>query len=178
MSACTRGYIDTAGSGLCGRGTLRAAAALAHSLNANMLRKRVIDAPRQARPITSASSAAAWQPSLCAAGAVLSSASAHREIQIELHRNGAVLKVSWQAAAARDCAAWLSDCFDAPGGRRLADHRINEHACEYRQRSDAHCRGVRLPPAKSRLLRRLACVACLLTAKGVRHGLECYVRTL
>ena len=31
------------------------------------------------------------------------------EIRIELHRAGTTIKIVWPAAAARDCAAWLSD---------------------------------------------------------------------
>jgi len=31
------------------------------------------------------------------------------DIRIELQRSGTTVKIVWPAAAARDCAAWLSD---------------------------------------------------------------------
>lgn len=90
-----------------------AAVALAHNLNANMLRKWVIDAERQAGPVSAlapapaeAESQPAFVPLAMSSSPTPAPAS---EIQIELHRNGTTVKIFWPVAAARDCAAWLSD---------------------------------------------------------------------
>jgi hypothetical protein len=39
----------------------------------------------------------------------LPSPAADGDIRIELQRSGTTVKIVWPAAAARDCAAWLSD---------------------------------------------------------------------
>jgi len=88
-----------------------AAVALAHSLNANMLRKWVIDAehkgikPVAVRPRAdeAALPAASFVPLALKAPAV------DGDIRIELQRAGTTIKIAWPAAAAQDCAAWLSD---------------------------------------------------------------------
>lgn len=93
-----------------------AAVALAHGLNANMLRKWVIDAehkcPTQAAAATVTASAPSMAASAPPAGFVplaLPAPVSAGEIRIELHRAGTTVKVVWPASAGRDCAAWLSE---------------------------------------------------------------------
>ena len=91
-----------------------AAVALVHGLNANMLRKWVIDAEHKcaapARAVTA--SAPSMAASALPAGFVplaLPAPVSDGEIRIELHRAGTTVKVVWPASAGRDCAAWLSE---------------------------------------------------------------------
>lgn len=86
--------------------------ALAHNLNANMLRKWVIDAEHKegpAAPVVAphavGESAPAFVPLALTSPAPIPAG----EIQIELQRAGTTVKISWPAAAAHDCAAWLRD---------------------------------------------------------------------
>jgi transposase-like protein len=89
-----------------------AAVALAHGLNANMLRKWVIDAEHKgmAPPPTAASEPE--PPSMSSPTFIplaLPAPTIDGEIRIELQRAGTIIKLVWPAAAARDCAAWLRD---------------------------------------------------------------------
>jgi hypothetical protein len=98
-----------------------AAVALAHGLNANMLRKWVIDAERgQASRDAPGGGAVVPSPAQSAMQTPSPSpmfvpltlptpAAADGEIRIELQRGGSTVKIAWPASAARDCAAWLSD---------------------------------------------------------------------
>jgi len=72
-----------------------AAVALHHGLNANMLRKWVIEAEHRLPPT--------FVP------LALSAPSVHGDIRIELQRAGTTVSITWPAAAARDCAAWLRE---------------------------------------------------------------------
>lgn len=90
-----------------------AAVALAHSLNANMLRKWVIDA-EQAVARTPKASAPAPMPELQMPAPAfiplaLTAPPVEGDIRIELHRSGTTVNVIWPAAAAAECAAWLRD---------------------------------------------------------------------
>ncbi len=89
-----------------------AAVALAHSLNANMLRKWVIDAKHK-RIAPSPSATPEPEPSSIPPPTfiplALPAPTVDGEIRIELQRAGTVIKLVWPAAAARDCAAWLRD---------------------------------------------------------------------
>jgi transposase len=87
-----------------------AAVALAHSLNANMLRKWLVDAqnalpskrkaaPAQDVPVSSPTFVPLALPAPTVQG----------DIRIELQRGGTTVTLVWPAAAARDCAAWLSE---------------------------------------------------------------------
>jgi transposase len=87
-----------------------AAVALGHGLNANMLRKWVIDAehtlapkpkaaPEQDVPIASPTFVPLALPAPAVPG----------DIRIELQRSGTTVTLIWPAGAARDCAAWLRD---------------------------------------------------------------------
>ena len=91
-----------------------AAVALAHSLNANMLRKWVIDAEQSgARAPTASAPAPAPQLPMPAPTFIPLALSApppvDGDIRIELHRSGTTVNVIWPAAAAAECAAWLRD---------------------------------------------------------------------
>lgn len=87
-----------------------AAVALAHSLNANMLRKWVIDAEHKVMaPPPSAAPEPPSMPPPTFIPLALPAATVDGEIRIELQRAGTIIKLVWPAAAARDCAAWLRD---------------------------------------------------------------------
>lgn len=88
-----------------------AAVALAHSLNANMLRKWVIDA-EQAGARTPKVSAPGQQVHAAAPTFIplaLTAPPVEGDIRIEMHRSGTTVNVTWPAAAAAECAAWLRD---------------------------------------------------------------------
>ena len=89
-----------------------AGVALANGLNANMLRKWVIDGEHQlARPAPSVAATAeppaSPQPTFIPLA--LPAPVVDGEIQIELQRAGTTIKIVWPAGAARDCAAWLRE---------------------------------------------------------------------
>ena len=88
-----------------------AAVALAHSLNANMLRKWLIDAEQAGRPMPSAAAARQEVPLPPPSFIPLAfkAPPVAGDIRIELHRSGTTVNVLWTAAAATECAAWLSD---------------------------------------------------------------------
>ena len=88
-----------------------AAVTLAHSLNANMLRKWLIDAEQASRP-TPAVVAAPEEVRLPPPSFIplaFKAPPVAGDIRIELHRAGTTINVVWPAAAAAECAAWLSD---------------------------------------------------------------------
>jgi len=97
-----------------------AAVALANGLNANMVRKWVIDAEaRPARAPTAElggptpvgdkptpSAPPSFLPLALRAPAAQMPAN---EIRIELQRGATAIKVAWPSTAAADCAAWLRE---------------------------------------------------------------------
>jgi transposase-like protein len=97
-----------------------AAVALANGLNANMVRKWVIDAEaRPARAPTAdlggpapvgdkptPSAPPSFLPLALRAPAASRPAD---EIRIELQRGATAIKVAWPSSAAADCAAWLRE---------------------------------------------------------------------
>ena len=90
-----------------------AAVALGHSLNANMLRKWVIDA-ENLQPAKSKKRAAeviedVAIPAPTFVPLALAAPTVEGEIRIELQRGGTTVTLVWPAGAARECAAWLSD---------------------------------------------------------------------
>ena len=90
-----------------------AAVALAHSLNANMLRKWVIDA-ENALPVKSKKARTeiieeVALPAPTFVPLALPAPTVEGEIRIELQRGGTTVTLVWPAGAARECAAWLSD---------------------------------------------------------------------
>ncbi|MDY0068260.1 MAG: transposase [Steroidobacteraceae bacterium] len=90
-----------------------AAVALHHGLNANMLRKWVIEAEHRLPPKRSVAATQQMQevepvpPTFVPLA--LSAPSVQGDIRIELQRAGTTVSITWPAAAARDCAAWLRD---------------------------------------------------------------------
>lgn len=89
-----------------------AAVALAHGLNANMLRKWVIDAEHKVITLPPSAAPAPEPPSTPSPTFIplaLPAATVDGEIRIELQRACTTIKLVWPAAAARDCAAWLRD---------------------------------------------------------------------
>ncbi|HEY6355985.1 MAG TPA: transposase [Burkholderiaceae bacterium] len=92
-------------------GVSMAAVALEHRLNANMLRKWVIDA-EQASPRAPTRPAAGHEvqtPAPTFIPLALSVPPVEGDIRIELQRSGTTVHVVWPVAAAADCAAWLRD---------------------------------------------------------------------
>jgi len=91
-------------------GVSMAAVALAHSLNANMLRKWVIDAESALPPKAKAAPAQDVPlPGPTFVPLALPAATIEGDIRIELQRAGTTVTLVWPASAARDCAAWLRD---------------------------------------------------------------------
>jgi transposase len=89
-----------------------AAVALAHSLNANMLRKWVIDAEHKVMAPPPSAATEPEPPSMPPPTFIplaLPAPTVEGEIRIELQRAGTVINLVWPAAAARECAAWLRD---------------------------------------------------------------------
>lgn len=89
-------------------GVSMAAVALEHSLNANLLRKWVIDA-EQAGPRAPAAPEEVHAPTPMFVPLALTAPPVEGEIRIELQRSGTTVSIVWPAAAAANCAAWLSD---------------------------------------------------------------------
>jgi transposase-like protein len=89
-----------------------AAVALAHKLNANMLRKWVIEAEHRAGPAQPprvVQQAGGPAPAFVPLAVSAPPAEAADEIHIELHRAGTTVKIAWPTGAAHHCAAWLRD---------------------------------------------------------------------
>jgi transposase len=88
-----------------------AAVALAHSLNANMLRKWLIDAEQAGRPAPAVAAAPeeVRLPPPSFIPLAFKAPPVAGDIRIELHRSGTTINVVWPAAAAAECAAWLRD---------------------------------------------------------------------
>ncbi len=92
-------------------GVSMAAVALEHGLNANMLRKWVIDA-EQASPRAPTLPAPPQEVQTAAPMFIplaLSTPPVEGDIRIELQRSGTTVNIVWPAAAAAECAAWLRD---------------------------------------------------------------------
>ena len=89
-----------------------AAVALAHGLNANMLRKWVIDGEHRLTapaPVAPAEGEAPLKAPPTFIPLALPAPAVDGEIRVELQRAGTTVKIVWPASAARDCAAWLRD---------------------------------------------------------------------
>jgi transposase len=90
-----------------------AAVALAHSLNANMLRKWVIDAegalPRKPKAAAAQPIQDVPEPGPTFVPLALPAPTIEGDIRIELQRAGTTVTLVWPASVARDCAAWLRD---------------------------------------------------------------------
>ncbi|HKB54007.1 MAG TPA: transposase [Ramlibacter sp.] len=91
-------------------GVSMAAVALAHGLNATMVRKWVVEAER--RPAASLQATEAAAPPAGDPGFVplaLPAPPTQPDIHIELQRAGTLVKIVWPAAAAAQCAVWLAE---------------------------------------------------------------------
>lgn len=92
-------------------GVSMAAVALAHGLNANMLRKWVIDSQHAESRVSKAPmpEEEPTPPSPTFIPLALRAPAVDGEIHIELLRAGTTINIVWPASAARECAAWLRD---------------------------------------------------------------------
>lgn len=90
-----------------------AAVALANGLNANMLRKWVIEAERasgigvRAPTVPVPTTGAGLSPSFVPIEVTHGPAPA--DIRIEMQRGATAVKVSWPSSASAECAAWLRE---------------------------------------------------------------------
>ena len=85
-----------------------AAMALANGINANLLRRWVVDAeqPPQSRPaavVRIAGAAPSFIP------VAMSEAMCGPDIRIELRRGATSINVTWPVTAAAECAAWMRE---------------------------------------------------------------------
>ncbi|HET6318357.1 MAG TPA: transposase [Chloroflexota bacterium] len=92
-------------------GVSMAAVAMEHSLNANMLRKWVIDAEQAGprAPTPSAAPQVLQTPAPTFIPLALTAPPVDGDIRIELQRSGTTVSIVWPAAAGAACAAWLRD---------------------------------------------------------------------
>lgn len=89
-------------------GVSMAAVALAHGLNATMLRKWVTASERKG-PARQAVAAAEVPAPPAFVPLTLPAPAVEGDIRIELQRAGTTVKIVWPASSAGDCAAWLRD---------------------------------------------------------------------
>jgi transposase-like protein len=86
-----------------------AAVAMAHGVNANLVRRWLVDAqrcgvPQMQRPQTAMAPAAFVPLRLPSA-----EPAAPADIRIELHRGAITVNVHWPAGAAAECATWMRE---------------------------------------------------------------------
>jgi transposase len=89
-----------------------AAAALARGLNANLLRRWVVEAGRAGAmpvPAPSTSPSVALESTKSFLPVALSSSPTEGAIRIEVRRGSSTVKVQWPATAARECALLLRE---------------------------------------------------------------------
>ena len=90
-----------------------AAVALDHRLNANLLRRWVVEAERRGGAAESDATLDVVAPMTPVPGFVPVPLAplpvADRAIEVELRRGSTVVKVSWPLSAAADCADWLRE---------------------------------------------------------------------
>ncbi len=90
-----------------------AAVAMANGINSNLLRRWVREAeqgpvgPRRDARVTLTASPAAPTPSFVPVA--LPTQAASPDIRIELRRGATAVTVTWPAAAAAECAAWMRE---------------------------------------------------------------------
>ena len=93
-------------------GMSMAAVALAHGLNANLLRRWVVaDEAQAAKPMDAliASPAPSTLENRTFIPIQTSAVTASQEITIEMRRGAMIVKIGWPLRAAADCAAWLRE---------------------------------------------------------------------
>jgi transposase len=86
-----------------------AAVALAHGLNANLLRRWVVEKKWLDTSVAPATSAAQQEFLALPLVAGAQQPTAAADIRIELRRGATTVTISWPAQAAGDCAAWLRE---------------------------------------------------------------------
>jgi transposase-like protein len=92
-----------------GAGVSLAAVALAHGLNANLLRRWVVESKSFSRTPALASSPPQQEFVALPWVAPAPQPGAGCDIRVELRRGGSTITISWPAQAAGDCAAWLRE---------------------------------------------------------------------
>ena len=97
-------------------GISMARVALRHGLNANLLRKWVVNGERSATsaPTAEPTTAVAKMtepaaPKFVALPIEAPAASPRSEIEVEIRRGATVVKVSWPLSASSECAGWLRE---------------------------------------------------------------------
>lgn len=90
--------------------------ALRHGLNANLLRKWVVNGERSMTPVRTAESATAVAkttepaaPQFVALPIESPPASPRSEIEVEIRRGAMVVRVNWPLSASAECSAWLRE---------------------------------------------------------------------
>jgi transposase len=95
-------------------GISMAAVAMAHGVNANLLRRWVIDSEQRANVNgsslqTIASDAAPPSPAPAFVALQLAPSAAPADIRIELRRGATAITVAWPSSAAAECAVWMRE---------------------------------------------------------------------
>lgn len=93
-------------------GVSMASVAMSHGINANLLRRWVRDAEMHAGPASSPESMLPTSKTSTPASFVplsLPAPNASTDVRIELRRGGTTISVTWPAAAAIECAAWMRE---------------------------------------------------------------------
>jgi transposase-like protein len=92
-----------------GAGVSLAAVALAHGLNANLLRRWAVENKSTGRPPGPASTPPQQEFVALPWVAPAPQPVAACDIRVELRRGATTITISWPAQAASDCAAWLRE---------------------------------------------------------------------
>jgi transposase len=92
-----------------GTGVSIAAVALAHGVNANLLRRWVNEAERGGTAVTVRPPAPRSMPTPAFVPLKVEQPAVPQDIHIELQRGTTTVTVSWPAAAAAECAAWMRE---------------------------------------------------------------------
>jgi transposase-like protein len=94
-------------------GISMAAVAMAHGVNANLLRRWVIDAEQRAsangNSLQAVASGAAPSSTPAFVALPLAPSAAAADIRIELRRGATAITVTWPSSAAAECAAWMRE---------------------------------------------------------------------
>jgi transposase len=95
-------------------GISMAAVAMARGVNANLLRRWVVDAEQRTSANgsslqTMSSEAATPSPAPAFVPLQLTPSAAPADIRIELRRGGTAITVTWPSCAAAECAAWMRE---------------------------------------------------------------------
>jgi transposase len=95
-------------------GISMASVAMAHGVNANLLRRWVMDAEQRTSANASslqavASDAAPPSPAPAFMPVHLAPSAAPADIRIELRRGATTITVAWPSSAAAQCAAWMRE---------------------------------------------------------------------